>query len=164
MSDATDRAAALTQLIELSQPTVAPTLTTTATTGEIDVILDRNRRARTWAVNTAYVVNDVILPPIRNGHRYRVTQPGTSAGTDPGFAFWPTDSGATISEGSSNPVLTWVEDGPDHANIYDVRRAAYEAWRLKAEKASRMSGHPILADLYDRCMEMAEKFARVVVA
>lgn len=163
MSDATDRAAALLLLTEYLQPTVAPTLTTTATTGEVDVILDRNRRARTWVVNTAYNYGDVIQPPIRNGRRYRATVPGTSALTDPGFSFWTGDS---LSEGASSPALTWVDDGPGYVNIYDVRRAAYEGWRLKAEKASQLmnTDGSSYDQVYEHCMGMAEKFAGVLVA
>src|SRR6185295_16572531 len=106
MSDASDRIAALGLLTENLQPAVAPTLTTTPNSGEVDVILDRNQRARTWAVNTSYVVGDVVMPPLRNGHRYRCTVPGTSALVDPGVSFWPTAGGATFYEGASSPALT----------------------------------------------------------
>lgn len=163
MSDATDRTAALALLTEYLQPTVAPTLTTTANTGEVDVILDRNRRARTWVPSTAYNYGDVVLPPIRNGRRYKATIPGTSALVDPGYSFW---SGASISEGTSSLALTWVDDGPDFGNIYDVRKAAYEGWRLKAQKASQLMSTDGTAydEVYRHCMEMAEKFAPVLVA
>lgn len=165
MSDATDRTAALVLLTEYLQPTVAPVLTTTASTGEVDVLLDRNRKARTWVTATAYVVGDIIVPVTRNGHRYRCIQPGTS-GVAPAFTFWPTASGATVTEGASNPILTWQEDGFDSANIYDVRRAAYEGWRLKAQKASQLvnSGGGQFEKIYDHCMEMAEKFLQPMIA
>lgn len=165
MSDATDRAAALLLLTEYLQPTVAPVLTTTANTGEVDVILDRNRKARTWVAATAYVVGDVIVPITRNGHRYRCIQPGTS-GTTPAFTFWPTSSGATVTEGSSNPILTWQEDGSDAANIYDVRRAAYEGWRLKAQKASQFiqAGDLSFHQVYEHCLDMMDKFRTVMIA
>lgn len=165
MSDATDRTAALALLTENLQPTVAPTLTTTANTGEVDVILDRNRRARTWAVNTAYVAGDVVLPPLRNGHRYRCTVPGTSALVDPGVSFWPTTSGAVFSEGASSPALTWVEDGLQYQNIYDVRRATYEGWRLKAQKASQLvaTGGSQFDQIYKHCTEMADRFIGVSI-
>lgn len=165
MSDASDRTAALALLIENLQPTVAPVLTTTATTGEVDKILDRNRRGRTWLVNTAYIAGDVVLPPIRNGHRYRVTVPGTSAAVDPGVSFWPTASGATFSEGLSSPALTWVEDGLQYENIYDVRRATYEGWRLKAQKATQLmtSGGSNFQQVYEHCIAMADRFRGVSV-
>ena len=81
MSDATDRVSALALLTEWIQPAVAPTLTTTVTTGEVDVILDRNKRASTWAPSTAYFVNDVVMPTVRNGRRYRCIVSGVSAST-----------------------------------------------------------------------------------
>jgi len=81
VSDATDRTAALVLLTEWLQPTVAPTLSTTASTGEVDVILDRNKRASTWVANTAYFVNDIVMPTVRNGHRYKCLVSGVSAAT-----------------------------------------------------------------------------------
>src|SRR5437870_13103363 len=137
MSDATDRASALERLLEFSQPGIAPTLTTGTETDEVETILDRNKRASTWAVNTAYKVGDVIMPPIRNGHRYRCVRPGTSQATDPGYYFWSLTSGITMQDGVSNPILTWQEDGPEFANIYDVRQATYECWSLRASKAAQ---------------------------
>lgn len=166
MSDATDRTAALALLTEYLQPTVAPVLTTTASSGEVDVLLDRNRRAQTWVANTAYAVGAVMVPITRNGHRYRAIQPGTSQTGTPAFTFWPTTSGATVTEGASNPILTWIEDGPDGANIYDVRRAAYEGWRLKAQKASQFiqAGDLSFQHVYDHCIQMSNQFLTVGIA
>lgn len=137
MSDATDFTAALNELKRIVQADDHPVLTygngTYDSTKELDVILDRHKRAVTYTNATAYSYGQVVMPTTRNGYRYRVTVPGMSGAAEP---TWPTSFGGRVESGSNSPVLTFEEVGPEFENIYDVRGAAYEALDLKCMKAA----------------------------
>lgn len=153
-TDSTDWETALSELSEKVQIAVAPVLTLL----EIQQILYRNKRAVVRANSTAYIVNQLMMPSPRNGHRFRCVVSGTSATADPYLTYrWPTTQGARVSEGTNSPTLTWVEDGPEYANIYDVRQAAHECWLLKARKASQFiqTGDLNFHQVYDHCVEEA---------
>ena len=155
--DAVDWTSALAELLEKVQIAVAPTLTMP----EIETILNRNKRAVTRANSTAYTVNQIMMPSPRNGHRYRCTVSGISATADPFLNYrWPLVQGTRVSEGTSTPTLTWVEDGPEYANIYDVRQAAYECWLLRANKASQFiqTGDLKIDQMYQHAMAQAGRF------
>lgn len=55
----------------------------------------------TWAITTAYVVGDQVLPPTANGFYYKCTTAGTTAGSPPVF---PTTIGTTVTDGT----VTWT--------------------------------------------------------
>ncbi len=58
-----------------------------------------------WTINTAFVLDDLVVPPVANGHKYKCTVAGTShASTEP---IWPTGAGSTVVDGT----VTWTEDG-----------------------------------------------------
>lgn len=57
-----------------------------------------------WAASTAYTLNVVRRPPVRNGFAYQCTTAGTSSGTEP---TWPTTLGATVNDGTA--VWTCIE-------------------------------------------------------
>ncbi len=60
-----------------------------------------------WVTLTGYTVGNTVKPTgAGNGHFYRCSTAGTSAGTEP---IWPTASGAPIVDGT----VTWTEFGPD---------------------------------------------------
>lgn len=59
--------------------------------------------ASTWAANTAYVVNQTVIPTSPNGFQYRCIVAGTShATTEP---VWPTNPGDAIGDGAG--ALEW---------------------------------------------------------
>lgn len=59
-----------------------------------------------WAANTAYAIDDIVVPTTANGYQYRCSVAGTShASTEP---TWPTDLGITVVD---NTPLTWEMDG-----------------------------------------------------
>lgn len=156
MTDAEDRTASLARLIVLAQPTVEPTLTTTPTSGEVDVILDRNKRGSRWSA-IAYVYGDVVFPTVRNGHRYMVTLAGTAV-TEP---TWPTDSGSSITSGAE-----FEEIGSDFASVYDLRSALRECWETKAAKASEFissqdSGSEQM--IFEHCQQMIRQYQTPMV-
>lgn len=166
LSDAAQLTAAQTQFALYVQTSVLPTLDTT----ERDAILAAVKRASTWVNNTAYVVGDVVMPTVRNGHRYRCIVAGTSEALLANEPEWPTLAGAVFTEGASNPILTWVEDGPEFSQLYDLRAAYHRGWMLKAAKASvlyetRQSQSSFAEQqVYEHCLKMAEKYGSADVA
>lgn len=166
LSDANALAAAQAQLTLWLQPSVVPVLTN----DEQTALLTAAKRASTWLNNTAYVVGDVVLPTVRNGHRYRCIQAGTSAALLANEPEWPTRIGRWITDGVSDPILTWVEDGPEYASIYDVRAAVHAGWMLKAAKVSHLYETRQTAStfseqqVYEHCLQMAAKYAPAQVA
>ncbi len=165
MADEDDRLVAIQAVLDLVQPDVAPGLTQ----GEIELEVDRARLARTYEIDTEYRIGEVIVPPVRNGHVYVVTQPGTSGLTLPAYTAWLTSGDASFYDGSSNPRLTFEELGGDlfneavfgaETNIYDINRAARQCWKLKARKASQFinEGDVSFEQIYRHCLEQAESF------
>lgn len=158
------KTAALQQMRLYCQPSIEPKLDDP---GDLEALLDARKRADIWAASTAYSYGQVILPTVRNGHRYRCVQAGTSGATEP---TWLKSQGAEQSDGASSPALTWEEAGPDFDNVYDVRAAIHAAWMLKAMKASlsvdisQQVGGIRASQIYDHCIQMAQKFAPVSIA
>src|SRR5690348_11303613 len=97
---------------------------------EVEALLVATVRGSAWVTDTAYTVGQVVIPTTRNGHAYRVLQAGTSGATEPGWSLLP---GGVVSDGST---LLYAEIGPDWGELYDLRRATYQAFRLKLSKAS----------------------------
>ncbi len=96
-----------TKKADLTADTVKAVLLSALTVGSLQdtaqyVIDIMQSKATAWAATTAYALNDLHNPG--NGHYYKVTSAGTSAGTVP---TWPTGSGATVTDGS----VTWTEQG-----------------------------------------------------
>jgi hypothetical protein len=52
----------------------------------------------TWQGSSVVVLNDIYLPTMLNGHKYKVTTAGTTGATEP---TWPTGVGATVASGSA---------------------------------------------------------------
>lgn len=158
------KTAALEKMRLYCQPSLEPKLDDP---GDLEAVLDARKRADTWAAATAYTYGQVVLPTVRNGHRYRCVQAGTSGATEP---VWLKSQGEQQSDGTSSPVLTWEEAGPDFDNVYDIRGAIHDAWMLKAVKASlsvdmsQQVGGIQASQVYDHCVEMARKFAPVDIA
>ncbi len=146
---------ALAELKRLVQPDSAPALDDV----ELNAILDGVQRASFWLLSTAFIFGAVVLPATKNGHRYKCTQGGTTAATEP---TWPTRDGATITDGG----VRWQEAGSDYENVFDIRAAAHEAWLIKEAKATEMFdfGDQKLSQIADRCREKAESFSPVKIA
>jgi hypothetical protein len=62
-----------------------------------------------WTANTQYYVGDVASPNVLNGHLYRCTVAGASAGAEPAF---PVGVGANVVDGG----VTWTETTPSFAS------------------------------------------------
>lgn len=152
--------AALAKLTLYAQPDVPPMLSAS----ELAEILLGEQRLAQWEDETDYEYGQVIAPTIRNGHRYRCIQAGTSGSTEP---TWVTSTGATLTEGESDPQLKWVEDSSDYASAFNVRAAIHAAWMMKAAKASALYATGVNQgsfrhdQVYEHCLKMAEKFAPI---
>jgi hypothetical protein len=154
MSDATDREDALTDLARLVQIDVEPTIEAS----ELDEILDKYKRASRWVTATTLVYGDVIMPTAKNGHRYMVTEAGTTT-TEPA---WPTVEGDSVTAGA-----TFQEIGGDYDNIYDVRGAAKEVWEIKRAKAAEMVSNPVSGaegQIFENCDRMVRRYGRPLIA
>lgn len=147
--------AALAELRRLVQPDATPALDDP----ELNAILDSVQRASFWTLTTAFVFGAVVLPATKNGHRYKCTQGGTTAATEP---TWPARDGATITDGT----VIWQEAGSDYENVFDIRAAAHEAWTMKGAKAVELfdAGDQKLSQIADRCRDMAESFDPIRIA
>jgi hypothetical protein len=62
-----------------------------------------------WAANTQYYVGEMVSPNVLNGHLYRCTVAGVSAGVEPAF---PVGVGAAVVDGG----VTWTETTPTFAS------------------------------------------------
>jgi hypothetical protein len=57
-----------------------------------------------WVANTAYALNDLVVPTTANGHYYKATTGGTSHATDE--PIWPTN-GTTVADNT----VVWTDQG-----------------------------------------------------
>jgi hypothetical protein len=183
-----DEQMALDQVVILVQANNDPVLDYSTNKSELRIILANSKRASIWTISTSYEIGSVVMPTTRNGRRYRLIAfdgSGTSSGTtEPN---WP----APNAEGNDAPVwaniqlspvvgwwrnaivtdgnITWQEDGEDYDSLWDIRRAVFNGWMLKASKAvcaiDLASGQKKLSasQVYDHCISQAQRYAPVYV-
>lgn len=166
--DATDRSNALAWLLGELQPDVVPPLTV----NQVEVRLDRNKAASTYAPNTFYAVGTRLFPPTRNGTWYLVVQSGTSGNLP--ASQWPRHEnsyGARFGDGSSDPQLVievQSEDAifrvdysdPTSVNCYDVGAAARACIHLRRQMAVQMpdDGPIAFSQISERLDKILERF------
>jgi hypothetical protein len=145
----TEREDALEELRSECAPDQLPTLDDS----ELEKILDKHIRVKTWTANTFFRVGTIVYPTVRTGTKYRVIRAGTTGATEPG---WSTVDGSTISSGS----VTFDSDGDEFLSIYDMRAAKEAAWIRKAGKATRFmkTGGMDMSAIQKNCLEMAKQF------
>lgn len=137
----------------IAQAAVEPTLTD----DQVGDVVDQSQTFSTYAASTAFYIGQTIQPIAPNGHRYICTVAGTTGSTAP---TWPTCKGQSVSDGTA----TWVEAGPDYPQQYDVKRATYLAWLLKAGQATASysfssDGQSFSrSDLIKHCLAMADRY------
>lgn len=155
----------LTEAREIVKRNVAASTTPALADLDIESILQETAWASVWAANTAYSEGAAVLPPTRNGALYVALQGGTSGTTSPFTAYAPYHI-SRVSDGT----VVWEARIPAPAELYNVRRACYEAWLLKAAKASEYSA--VSEDgqsfndqqIYEHCLQMADRYRDVRVA
>jgi hypothetical protein len=124
---------AFTEVFDAVQPTVEPVLTygggvTADATKELDRIILASARGTPWSASLVVTYGQIVFPSVRMGRRFKVVQAGTMAATEP---TWPEYDYGFVSSGTAE----LVEDGPDYANVYDIRRAIYKALDAKVQKS-----------------------------
>ena len=162
------RAEAIAQVSLFVDAQSYPQMSTT----DIGSILDSLSRFSTWTASTAYSVGDRVVPTTPNGRVYECRVAGTSATTEPEWAEYPGGQwkGWSVLDGTSDPVLMWVDMGPANVERYDVRTATRQAWFIKASRcasdidAKEGTSDVKLSQLKAHCIEMAEKYRPVVFA
>ena len=162
------RALAIARVSLMADATSYPEVSTT----DIGTILDTFQRFATWAAATSYAVGDRIVPTTPNGRVYECRVAGTSSATEPDFptALVGQYKGWWITEGASDPVLTWVDAGPANVETYDVRSTVREVWLIKAARvageidAKEGASDVKLSQLHGHCLAMAARFRPMVIA
>ena len=141
-------------------------------TTDIGSILDSFSRFTTWTAATTYAVGDRVVPTTPNGRVYECRVAGTSGASEPEFPAYPPYQykGWEIEDGSSDPTLTWVDQGPINVERYDVRTATRQAWLIKASRvaadidAKEGNSDVKLSQLMQHCLLMADKYRPVAFA
>jgi len=162
------RAEAIAQVSLFVSAQSYPQMSTT----DIGSILDSFSRFTTWTASTAYAVGDRVVPTTPNGRVYECRTAGTTATTEPDFPEYPGAQykGWSVLDGTSDPVLMWVDQGPINVERYDVRTATRQAWLIKASRvaadidAKEGNSDVKLSQLMQHCLTMAEKFRPVAFA
>jgi hypothetical protein len=170
----------------------APTVDPIISDAEIDAILTRLATTTIWLPSTAYVVGQVVIPTAPLGRVFRCVLPGMSDTFEPEWLIAPHYTGTVNPLGAwwgvgplpfvGNVVTTpwfwglgdgscaWRDFGAFAGELYDVQRATYEAWMLKAQKASSRVdsslGGGITAresQTYQQCLAQARRYQSVRV-
>jgi hypothetical protein len=186
-----DLTAARAAVSDLCEPTLNPILDTSVG-GEIDKALGRTQLAATWVASTAYHVGQRIVPSIPEGRLYVCVLSGTSDTTEPPWLVAPQYTGAVNPLGAwwgigaipfienvtttpwfwglADGTAAWRFDSAFAGEIYDVRSAAAECWRMRARKVANQPKRkrlgPLLQDYltYEQCMDQARSLQPVRVA
>lgn len=161
------RAEAIAQVSMFIDATSYPVMSTT----DIGSILDSGIRFTTWAASYVYSVGDRIVPTTPNGRVYECRVAGTSGAVIPGFPTYPALQflGFAISDGTSDPLLFWVDAGPANVEAYDTRGAARTGWMVKASRctadidAKEGQSDVKLNQLQDKCIRMAGQYRPLVI-
>lgn len=123
-------------------------------TGELEAVVRQTQSAAPWAAQTTYLAGQKVTPGPPNGYLYQCVQTGTSGLTQPQLS-----GSYTIEDGT----CLWVQAGT-FAGYYDVDRAIFEAWRLKAAKAANLVAHSSagqsyqMQTVYEQCQQMARNW------
>lgn len=130
----------------------------TLSTDDILAVVDESKRGLLWEASTAYTIGDLVFPVTFNGRLYKVTYAGTTSTTEPdwnisGKNSLTTDNGVEL-----------IDVGPSYKELYDIKRAAWRGWLMKAEKcveltdASDGSVNVQMSQLYDQCMKAGSRY------
>lgn len=140
------------------------------TSDDLANALEVTRRASIWAASTAVAFGDRYVPLTQNGRLYTVLTAGTTGASEPA---WPLSSylyrqfeGQRVHDGT----VVWIDAGPAHREVYDVRAAAKYCWLQKAGVASdetdfKAAGGDSFSReaIYQHCVAQAGKFGRVSI-
>jgi hypothetical protein len=112
------------------------------------------------------------VPTTPNGRVYECRVAGTSGTTQPDYPVYAPYhvKGFTLEDGTGDPTLMWVDQGPINVERYDVRTATRQAWMIKASRcasdidAKEGTSDVKLSQLKAHCLSMAERYRPLVFA
>jgi hypothetical protein len=178
-----DRTSALTLLGAQCAAAIYPTLSD----DDLGTLLDGVAGVPVWAAATAYNYGDVVVPTVRNGHRYRCIVAGTSNASEPAWPLYTTPDdrtgttrpfwhggmgpypGSQVGDGAT---LIWLEEGPDPGADFSraqVKRATFRAWLQKAAAASADydgtvgKNEYLRSQVYQHCLDMAQRYVPISI-
>lgn len=168
-----DEAAAMDRLKALCAPSVEPVLADE----ELADILEGARLARVWEPGMVVSPGEAIAPTSPTGWLYSVVlgrdQDGIPGGitgeAEPRWPLdprWPSWEPATVNDGTARFCIARREI----LGMWDIKAAAYQAWILKAAKASgeyssSLEGNSFHPEVVAQtCLQMATKFAPVRIS
>jgi hypothetical protein len=134
----------------------------------LDLLTD-NQVAAVWSASTAFEFGAVVIPTAnkRNGRKYRIVELDgdgrTSGATEPN---WPTGRDSRVTDGN----ITWEEAGNEPKSLWNLDKAAYQGWLLKAGKVAPEfdygdADHKMNAgQMHEHCLKQAARFKPVEVA
>jgi len=127
-------------------------------TDDILAVVDESQRGVLWEANTVYTTGDLVFPATFNGRLYKVTVAGTTSSTEPD---WNTSGRNSLTTDNG---VEFLDVGPSYKELYDIKRAAWRGWLMKAERcveltdASDGSVNVRMSQLYDQCMKAASRY------
>lgn len=122
-------------------------------------IVDDSKRFSVWSPSTVYGYGDRVCALTFNGREYTCIEPGTSGATEP---TWSKAIKGYFTREVDGPV--WQDTGACYTQPYDIVRACYRAWLLKAERVANQVNAEDgdvkveLGSLYEHCMKMAHQY------
>jgi len=171
-----DLTTAITYVKARCGATIYPTLADS----DVQDCLNDSIRYSTWLPSTPYTYGQVIIPTVKNGHKYRCIVAGTTGITEPiwlsyldfvnisttGYDYSidylrQKNSDLVLNDGTA----TWQENGPDYIETFDLRKAIHDCWMKKVAKVS--ADHDFATDLqsfkrnqvYQNCIDQAAKWS-----
>ena len=146
----------------LGEVNIAPTV---CQDFDLDQLINEHQIATYWEPDTEYEVGQIMMPPLRNGHRYQCVRRGTSAADMPEL---PLSRGGLVSDGDT---LVWAEAGGYWPNVFDIEYILYDIWMHKAGQASTQVDATLAggasagtfsvkcSQQFRQCIEMAQRYA-----
>lgn len=105
----------------------------------------RTESAATWVANTAYSLNDMVIPTTPNNYYYVCTTAGTShATTEP---TWTTDIGDTIADGTVEWTVAYHYEYTRVSTDHNFYEKGYRRRVIDPNKIT-VSSHPTSGDAY----------------
>lgn len=154
---------------------------------DIAAILTDLAGAATWTAGAAHVYGQIVVPTAPLGRRFICVLPGVSGTTEPQWLIAPAWTGSVnplagtwwglgvvpfVENVTGTPwffgladnTCAWRDYGGFAGELYDVRAATYQAWMLKAGRASadpkQKRVGPLMKEYmtYGQCLQQARRY------
>lgn len=153
------RAEAIARLSDMTAAGSYPELTD----NQLGTLIDDTARWSVYALDTAYVVGDIVTPTTANGRQYRCIIAGTTDDTTEPEWLRAGPKGAIYSD-ATDADLQWMDDGTAHKERYDLHKAAMRGWLYKAATVAGLvdssdgSESIRMSQLHAQCLAMAKRY------